>query len=177
MDFITENLLVPKIVFFFLTILCSFFQGSQADLNGYELQSNQGTDAPDSLMNKNAITAQASNASGSIPKGQEEEAKLASLGLFAFFAQIFGKKKSDYTMRNKELSLREDALDREATLMNVLKSVNQKSEPDLVEVTKETSSSKTSGFSWFKSKSKENVLDQQQVSNLFFSNKKSEQEL
>ena len=160
-----------------LIILCSFFfQGSQADLNGYELQSNQGTDAPDSLMNKNAITAQASNASGSIPKGQEEEAKLASLGLFAFFAQIFGKKKSDYTMRNKELSLREDALDREATLMNVLKSVNQKSEPDLVEVTKETSSSKTSGFSWFKSKSKENVLDQQQVSNLFFL-KKSEKEL
>ena len=151
---------------FFFQIYAFFFQGSQADLNGYELQSNQGTDAPDSLMNKNAITAQASNASGSIPKGQEEEAKLASLGLFAFFAQIFGKKKSDYTMRNKELSLREDALDREATLMNVLKSVNQKSEPDLVEVTKETSSSKTSGFSWFKSKSKENVLDQQQVSNI-----------
>ena len=64
-------------------------------------------------------------------------------------------------MRNKELSLREDALDREATLMNVLKSVNQKSEPDLVEVTKETTSStKTSGFNWFRSKSKENVLDQ-----------------
>ena len=34
-------------------------------------------------------------------------------------------------MRNKELSLREDALDREATLMNVLKSVNQKSEPEI----------------------------------------------
>ena len=64
-------------------------------------------------------------------------------------------------MRNKELSIREDALDREATLMNVLKSVNQKSEPDLVEVTKETTSStKTSGFNWFRSKSKENVLDQ-----------------
>ena len=92
--------------------------------------------------------------------GQEDD-KLAQLGLFAFFAQIFGKKKSDYTMRNKELSLREDALDREATLMNVLKSVNQKSEPDLVEVTKETASStKTSGFNWFRSKSKENVLDQ-----------------
>ena len=85
-----------------------------------------------------------------------------TLGLFAFFAQIFGKKKSDYTMRNKELSLREDALDREATLMNVLKSVNQKSEPDLVEVTKETSS-KSSGFNWFRSKSKENVLDQPSV--------------
>ena len=62
-------------------------------------------------------------------------------------------------MRNKELSLREDALDREATLMNVLKSVNQKSEPDLVEVTKETTSStKTSGFNWFRSKSKEQRL-------------------
>ena len=77
-------------------------------------------------------------------------------------------------MRNKELSLREDALDREATLMNVLKSVNQKSEPDLVEVTKETTSStKTSGFNWFRSKSKENVLDQPVCNFLIRKKKKS----
>ena len=36
------------------------------------------------------------------------------------------------------MNLREDALDREATLMNVLKSVNNKSEPDIVEASKET---------------------------------------
>ena len=55
------------------------------------------------------------------------------------------------------MNLREDALDREATLMNVLKSVNNKSEPDIIEATKETKS----GFSFFgkKSKSKENVLE------------------
>ena len=56
------------------------------------------------------------------------------------------------------MNLREDALDREATLMNVLKSVNNKSEPDIVEATMEK---KSSGFFNFgkKSKSKENVLD------------------
>ena len=58
------------------------------------------------------------------------------------------------------MNLREDALDREATLMNVLKSVNNKSEPDIVEATMEK---KSSGFFNFgkKSKSKENVLDSQ----------------
>ena len=69
------------------------------------------------------------------------------------------------TRQQKELNLREDALDREATLMNVLKSVNNKSEPDIVEAAKETSTTQTkSSFFSFgskKSKSKENVLDSQ----------------
>ena len=69
------------------------------------------------------------------------------------------------TRQQKELNLREDALDREATLMNVLKSVNNKSEPDIVEAAKETSTTQTkSSFFSFgskKSKSKENVLDAQ----------------
>ena len=41
-----------------------FFQnGSQAD--GYELQSNLGTEGPDSIIKNGVLTAQASNASAS----------------------------------------------------------------------------------------------------------------
>ena len=65
----------------FVNIENNFFQGSHADLNGYELQSNKGSEAPDSLL-KNSVTAQASNASGTTPKA-EEEAKLASLGMIS----------------------------------------------------------------------------------------------
>ena len=47
-----------------------FFQnGSQAD--GYELQSNLGTEGPDSII-KNGVTAQASNASASASKGKRK---------------------------------------------------------------------------------------------------------
>ncbi len=90
----------------------------------------------------------------------EDELADKDAGLLGMFSKIFGKKKSSYTMRNKELSLREDALDREATLMNVLKSVTaNKSETDLVNAGHKTSTS--SGFSFFgmRSKSKENVLE------------------
>ena len=82
-------------------------------------------------------------------------------GIFSVLSRLFGREKS-VTRQQKELNLREDALDREATLMNVLKSVNNKSEPDIVEAAKETST-KSSFFSFGskKSKSKENVLDSQ----------------
>lgn len=104
--------------------------------NGYEIQSNQDAD-------KNAQSG--STAPGSVSKASEEpDKKLVDAGFLGlFFARVFGgyKRKSSYGTRNKELSLREDALDREATLMNVLKSVtSNKSEPDLVEATKETKS-------------------------------------
>ena len=64
--------------------------------------------------------------------------------------------------RQNQVSLREDALDREATLMNVLKSVTaNRSEPDLIEAGKVENERKSSGFSFFgmRSKSKENVID------------------
>ena len=57
---------------FKIDILCLpiFFQnGSQAD--GYELQSNLGTEGPDSII-KNGVTAQASNASASASKGKRK---------------------------------------------------------------------------------------------------------
>lgn len=82
-------------------------------------------------------------------------------GLWGFFGKIFGggKKKSSYTMRN-QVSLREDAIDREATLMNVLKSVTtNQSEPDLVEASKQKKSSGTFSFFGIRSKSKENVIE------------------
>ena len=64
---LNENLLTYlflKLISYALTI---FFQnGSQAD--GYELQSNLGTEGPDSII-KNGVTAQASNASASASKG------------------------------------------------------------------------------------------------------------
>ena len=79
-------------------------------------------------------------------------------GIFSVLSRLFGREKNPSNRQQKELNLREDALDREATLMNVLKSVNNKSEPDIVEASKET---KSSGFFNFgkKSKSKENVLE------------------
>ena len=65
-------------------------------------------------------------------------------GIFSVLSRLFGREKNPSNRQQKELNLREDALDREATLMNVLKSVNNKSEPDIVEASKET---KSSGFS------------------------------
>ena len=60
------------VIAFKIDILCLtiFFQnGSQAD--GYELQSNLGTEGPDSII-KNGVTAQASNASASASKGKRK---------------------------------------------------------------------------------------------------------
>ena len=66
--------------------------------------------------------------------------------------------------RQNQVTLRDDALDREATLMNVLKSVTaNRSEIDLTEAGKDSNPDqrKSSGFSFFgmRSKSKENVID------------------
>ena len=59
--------------------------------------------------------------------------------------------------RQNQVSLREDAIDREATLMNVLKSVTaNRSEPDLIEAGKENER-KSSGFSFFGMRSKSKV--------------------
>ena len=94
------------------------------------------------------------------PGTELREGSIAANGIFGVFARIFGRQKSGILTRQNQISLRDDALDREATLMNVLKSVtSNKSEPDLIEASKET---KSSGFTFFgmRSKSKENVIDE-----------------
>lgn len=127
-------------------------QGSQVSLsNGYEIQNNQDAEAGPESLNKTEPKNETLVKSVPPPSG--------IFGIFGIFNRLFGREKVGNTERNqKGLSLREDALDREATLMNVLKSVtSNKSETDLIEASKETKS----GFNFFgmRSKSKENVIE------------------